>query len=444
MYSLLFKRNSSKFYIYNTLSNALIELDESSYNLLYELQKKHKEITREKLDAELFEILEIKRFITENDADDFLLYKSVISLQRASTSTMHLTIAPTMDCCFKCPYCFEKYKGPGKMTTEVMDHIVKYVNSIESKPDFSVTWFGGEPLMAIEQIEQLYDKLVSCYKKPTKSDVITTGFHINEKVIDVFKRIEISQIQITLDGLKETHNKVKSTDVCNDVFSKVLDNMELVMQLAPEINIVFRVNITKLNANEYVPLVKLLSERYKNYKNFGISPGIVMERGACNKDSIEESILFNPKENARFNLDLYHKHHLYTVFMRYPSQFFLECGMRNILSIAFDPNGYAYKCWELIGNKAYSVGKLDSDGKLKVTNLKNYNRQMYGADPLEDPICSKCKYLPICNGGCPIQRIENKFEGKHNCTCTYYKGFMDEFLKIYLAMRQAEAKKKQA
>lgn len=111
--------------------------------------------------------------------------------------------------------------------------------------------------------------------------------------------------------------------------------------------------------------------------------------------------------------------------------------MRNVLCMAFDPEGYVYKCWELIGNKEYAVGKLSGEGKLEITNSVNYNRQMYGADPLADPACIKCKYLPICNGGCPIQRIENSFENKRNNVCTFYKGHMEDFLKIHLDLKKS-------
>lgn len=114
-YTFLFDCKNSEFYIYNTLSNALVELDKSSYEYLSNL-KDSKEISQKELDPELYKVLVTKKFITENDQDDFLLYKSVITLQRSSKSMMHLTIAPTMDCCFKCNYCFEKYKKPTPST----------------------------------------------------------------------------------------------------------------------------------------------------------------------------------------------------------------------------------------------------------------------------------------------------------------------------------------
>ncbi|WP_280697228.1 SPASM domain-containing protein [Dysgonomonas sp. PF1-14] len=96
---------------------------------------------------------------------------------------------------------------------------------------------------------------------------------------------------------------------------------------------------------------------------------------------------------------------------------------------------YIYKCWEIIGNKQYAVGKL-IDGEIKEINHIMLNRQMYGADPIEDKTCSKCSYLPVCNGGCPIQRIENEFENGNNDMCTFYKDFLPEFMKIHLALKK--------
>lgn len=59
-----------------------------------------------------------------------------------------------------------------------MDSIVLYLKNLDSKPQLRITWFGGEPLMALPQMEMLYDKIATSYQKPKHSDIITTGFHI--------------------------------------------------------------------------------------------------------------------------------------------------------------------------------------------------------------------------------------------------------------------------
>lgn len=439
-YTFLFNIDNVRFFIYNTLSNALVEIFEDLYRFMLNAQHNNlsmelSEIDSDLINSELYEILMSKKIIVENDIDGFLYYKSILTTQRADQSTMHLTIAPTMNCCFNCHYCFEKHKGGNYMSEDVMDSIVSYLNLLPSRPDLKLTWFGGEPLMALPQMEQFYMKLLHNYKKPIISDIITTGYHIDEDVIRVMQKMNIKQVQITLDGLKDTHNSIKYTSDCKDVFNKVLDNIDLLMNTS-DIHVIFRVNLTKKNSNEYVELYDYLVNRFRQFRNKGIAPGFVMDRGGCGVLEEDQTPLFTPNDVSHFVLDLYHKYNIHTPFLKYPSRFFIECAIKNIMSMSFDPQGYAYKCWEIIGNKKYAIGKLDGEGHLVDVNQINLNRCLYGADPLEDPTCSACRYLPICNGGCPIQRIENVFEKKKNNCCTFYKGKIEEFLKIHIALKE--------
>lgn len=435
-YTFLFDIENTEFYAYNTLSNALIEITEDSYSLLRKYQTSEK-LSETEFDKEVWSVLSINNILTDNDDDDYLKYKTAIMRMRSQRTSMHLTLAPTMDCCFRCHYCFEKYKEKIYMTSAVMNSIIQYVTSFPQLKYIKITWFGGEPLMAIPQIEEFYDKFSDRWHGTVNSNIITTGYHIDKNAIRVIKKVGVSSVQITLDGIKETHNKVKHLPTEEDVFERVLSNIELLNDLAPEINIVIRVNLTHENKHEYVQLCKLYSERFKRRKNLGIAPAFVLDRGTSNINPyVTNSTLFNHKERSKFILDLAHKG-VDSPFIRYPEPFFNECAIRNDMAIAFDPEGYAYKCWEVIGNKEYAIGKLNDDGILTDINQTILNRQLYGADTFDDPACSKCKYLPICNGGCPIQRIENKFEGGHNDCCTYYKGFMSDFLKIHIARKKA-------
>ena len=323
------------------------------------------------------------------------------------------------------------------MTPEVMDRITKYVTSCSDLKNIKITWFGGEPLMAVPQIEEFYDKFSAVWKEPVNSNIITTGYHIDKEAVRVMKKVGITFVQITLDGMKKTHNEVKHLASGEDVFERVISNIELLNDLAPEINVTIRVNLTLKNKHEYAELYKFCQNRFGERRNIGLTPAFVLDRSISNCDvCIENGILFTHENRSEFILDLAHKG-FDSPFIRYPEPFFNECAVRNDMAIAFDPEGYTYKCWEVIGNKEYAIGKLDKDGILANINEKILNRQLYGADTFEDPVCSKCKYLPICNGGGPIQRIQNKFEKAHNDCCTPYKGFTPDFLKIHIARKKA-------
>lgn len=413
-----------------------MEIDKESYSLLFESRNTQKLSTAD-FDEDLWEALCINNIISDNDTDDYLKYKASITNIRKQRTGMHLTLAPTMDCCFRCHYCFEKYKEKKYMTPEIMDQIIKYVTSYPELKNIKITWFGGEPLMAVPQIEEFYDKFRDIWQEPFISNIITTGYHIDKESIRVMQKVGISSVQITLDGMKETHNKVKHLPSGEDVFERILSNIELLNDSAPEINITIRVNLTLENKEEYIPLHKLCLTRFYGRSNITISPAFVLDRGTGDICRSNNNIFFGHIERSKFILNLA-KNGINSVFVRYPEPFFNECAIRNEMAIAFDPEGYAYKCWEVIGNKEYAIGKLNDDGILTDINQTILNRQLYGADTFDDPICSQCKYLPICNGGCPIQRIENKFEGGHNDCCSHYKGFMPDFLKIHIARKKAQ------
>lgn len=431
-YTFLFDVNEINYFTYNTLSNALIEIDKQIYSDLKKNEGRA-ELSDITFDKELCDILFENGILTENDEDDYLKYKAIIKKMRDQTNFMHLTLAPTMDCCFNCFYCFEKCKGGKYMPSETIDAIIKYINSRKNIEIIKLTWFGGEPLMAIKEMVEFNEKLSKIWMKEIDNDIITTGYHINKNVIEILKKIGVNSIQITIDGIKETHNQVKYLPDCPDVFSKVWNNIELLHELAPDIKITIRVNLTKKNAHEYEQLLELFWKTFKNSKNITIAPSFVINRGTidCISNDCLNSLLFNHDERTKYILSLAGRG-IDTPYIRYPNRRFGECAIRNNIAISFDPEGYAYKCWEVIGDKKYAIGRLNLNGELIELNATNINRQLYGADPLEDANCVKCKYLPICGGGCPIQRIQNKFENGANNPCIYYKGYMLDFLKFYI------------
>ena len=425
----------AEFYLYNTLSNALMEVDGNSFALLMAAQEGRHDVTAGDYDPELYDALSRRTMITESDKDDFLKFKATIMRMRGQRTSMHLTLAPTMDCCFRCHYCFEKYKAKAHMTDETMEAIVKYVMSCRELKTLHLTWFGGEPLMAVREIEMFYDRLAPRLGDiKFTSNIITTGYHIDEEAVRILEKAQVKSVQITLDGMRETHNRVKNLGNGEDVFGRVLDNIELYNRLAPDVNIVIRVNLTHENEREYIPLYRMLTERFKGKPMIAPAPAFVMDRGTAGGE-IDRRTLFSHGERSRFILGLADMG-IHSPFVRYPKRFFYECAIRNDMAIAFDAEGYAYKCWEVIGNKDYAVGRLDADGVIKDINGRVLNRQLYGADPFEDAVCRECRYMPLCCGGCPIQRIENEFEEGRNVCCSHYKGHIEEFIKRHIRMRK--------
>ena len=106
------------------------------------------------------------------------------TMSRAACAAVHgigLTICPTMGCNFDCPYCFEDH-GRGKMSPEVQDDVVALTERMleaSKATDLSVTWFGGEPLLAPDVIESLTQRLMALVEErggTYSAGVITNGY----------------------------------------------------------------------------------------------------------------------------------------------------------------------------------------------------------------------------------------------------------------------------
>ena len=103
-----------------------------------------------------------------------------------------------------------------------------------------------------------------------------------------------------------------------------------------------------------------------------------------------------------------------------------ECAIRNINSIVIDAEGYFYKCWEKISSPKHRFAQINQNGEVKLTDVEVLNSALNDSDPLEDSECSRCEYLPLCFGGCPMRRIEKSIDN-----CTSYKNNIRKWLIAY-------------
>lgn len=103
------------------------------------------------------------------------------------------------------------------------------------------------------------------------------------------------------------------------------------------------------------------------------------------------------------------------------------CMFRCIHSFAIGPNGNLYKCLELVDKEGYEIGNIND----WMVSRKQIAECIFEDTPFDDPVCSKCQLLPVCGGGCPLDRIKKK-QGLIDSICPYYKDNMEEFINTAL------------
>ncbi len=155
-YTLAYKKDDGSVILANTLSGAAMYLSKSQFLAYGKLVGSEYE---EENGGSLPRALIKGKFVCNESFDELLYLKNKYLASKYGSSVLELTIIPTLECNFSCPYCFVD-KQPGKMSREVQDDIIRYVSRrIGGIEALRISYFGGEPLLAMDEIENLSKKL---------------------------------------------------------------------------------------------------------------------------------------------------------------------------------------------------------------------------------------------------------------------------------------------
>lgn len=408
-YNFLFQDNHH-FYIYNSISNSFAELDEDTYDLISQQIKEQK---NEIDDAELLMALKQMKVIVESDDDVFLRLRYKAMLRRFANSQLALTINPTLDCNFACPYCFEGKHPHVYMSDQVEDEIVEFVKKHETAKKVAVTWFGGEPLLAFNRMVSLTKKLLNL-NLVYEAGIITNGYLLTNRVIEHLGSLQIKSIQVTIDGQRKIHDSRRCLRDGSPTFDRILENIKKTRLVYPDIKLNVRVNIDRSNAHDFLKLHRLFQT--EDFKGIFLTPAFVDDI-----DDINKCVLDSEEQGEYINA-LFKEHGI--VFDRFYPQPQFECFVRNPNSVVIGPEGELYKCWNDVGKKERIYGYLDG----KITNEQLLFRYLAASDPFDDKQCKECLLLPVCSGGCPYNRLKRDYEKEDVNVCPIMKGHLKSFL----------------
>ncbi|GHT32040.1 radical SAM/SPASM domain Clo7bot peptide maturase [Bacteroidia bacterium] len=414
-YNFLIELDNCKFLLYNSYTNNLMEVDNDDYNRL--LQIKTGDFTN--IPDSFLQELNDNSILVENDDTIFQKIKLTRLNNRFRSDTLLLAITPTMACNFACPYCFEENAQKGyTMTEDTINDIITLVKLYKNLQSLNVVWYGGEPLLGFDKIIEITKKIQQLPIDNYGAFMITNGYLLDKNKISKLKELRISKIQITIDGLENTHNQRRPHKQKNDSFQKIISNLIELYKEYPEIITHIRVNLDKNNMDEFFELNDYLKSKIQNPLLI-LYPAYVTEYNNSCKSSF---CLLNQTDQANFaikNGDKYSFDKFY-----YPQTSVSECSARVMHNYVIGARGELYKCWCDVGNEDKIVGNI-KDG---ITNTNLYTKYMCDADPLYDKNCVECSYFPICNGGCPFVRLKHE---ESMDVCTIQKNRLKDFLTLH-------------
>ena len=168
-----------------------------------------------------------KGFVVASETNEDTL-KKVRTMEQVMDSSLHLILLPTEQCNFRCKYCYETFKK-GKMNDTVQDSVIAYVRkNIHKHTGLYISWFGGEPLEALDVVEKLsraFQNICKVAKKPYSASMTTNGYDLSLETYKKLYDLGVYNYQITLDGLQEEHDRQRVLADGQGSFAKIVENL---------------------------------------------------------------------------------------------------------------------------------------------------------------------------------------------------------------------------
>ncbi len=351
-------------------------------------------------------------YIIEKEFDELAYIKYKNKIITHSTDRFLLIINPTLECNFRCWCCYEEHRH-GRMSEETVGSIKMLIKrKIEETgiKSLELNWFGGEPLLYFNDIvltiSQYAKDICDNHGVNFTNGITTNGFCIDDEMIKKMNEIRLYNVQITLEGNRERHNKIRNSSG-EASYDKIINNINLLCSNIPNARVNVRVNYDEATfkksltdiLDDFLPDIRsrLVIDLHRVWQTFSRLE---------TREKADKSI-------SNKGLDDF-------ISMAKDKGYMIRCGGAlstitfcncyacrvNYACINFD--GRVYKCTARSFGDDDCVGQLLDDGKI-AWNESRLSR-LYGFSPLENKQCMECRYLPLCMGPCPQHYMENEHE----------------------------------
>lgn len=418
----------NKVYLANTAKGSSVVISNTEYSIIEKIisHLKTNQTLPEKF-APVIAFLEKNGFIVKqaiNEIQSFI--NTYTDNKKTSNNHISVTISPTLKCNMNCFYCYENaHKNELLLDAETSNKIVSYVKSRTPKNgSLNITWFGGEPLLSIDQISTLSKQFITfCKEKSTKysAQMVSNGFLLSRKIALALQSHKVSNIQITLDGPRKLHNKIrrnKENRKTADSFDRIIEN---IVENSDILKFSVRINATKQN----ISFIPQLIDQLDNL-NVPKSTLVYLYPVFPSKQEKTSRFAFTKEEYGSKEAEL--TKYIFEKGFRIQNSFkrkSLVCTAVNENSFMIDAKGDLLKCEHDFGDPKASYANISSPN---ISDVENYDKWI-NYSPFNYPECLDCKLLPICLSSCPHNRLNEIPNDKH---CISLKYNWKKMLPFYL------------
>ena len=379
-------------------------------------------------EREALDLLTENGFLVEDRATDRRNLDTYLAGVKSDSSELNITLLTTLQCNFACDYCFQGDHGDYNKTADKMslETAARVAEWFERELDrvrpekFVLTFFGGEPLLNLPVMYMLAERAHRAAQTRRVSlfvNIITNGLLLTPEVVDRMLPFGLNGVKITLDGDKDTHNRMRPLRGGQGTFDRIVENIR---QVASKCRIAIGGNFDESSAGSYPALLDYLRAQdfgdklvKVNFKPIvreaplsakGIIPLIPVGASGA-REALKGTCMTSVGSGAGAACDTCHTMEDQMTFIReetkrhgFPTNDGVPKGMCHVHKThahTIGPDGSLYACPGFTGQKAQSTGHIDDRrDALRESALEKFER----LHPWKE--CGDCAFIPTCAGGC--------------------------------------------
>ena len=218
---------------------------------------------------EAFATLAENGFLVRHLASERAALESYFAELREDSSQLRITILTTLQCNFACDYCYQgEHADFGKpaermsidTAAQVAAWIARQVEAVRPRR-LVLTFFGGEPLLnvpAMFEIAGRSSKHAASRGVTQLVNIITNGLLLTPQVVECKLPLGLTGVKVTLDGDRETHDRMRPLRGGQGTFDRIIEN---VRNVAPLVPVTIGGNFDMETADRYPALLDFLKEQ---------------------------------------------------------------------------------------------------------------------------------------------------------------------------------------
>jgi uncharacterized protein len=328
-------------------------------------------------------------------------------LDSRETDEVQLFYVPSYACNFDCSYCYQRSYGFEAQPDQdaVIRALFAGVDRRFAGRRKYLTLFGGEPLLPGQAARRVVEQVVAATAERSMDlAVVSNGYHL-EAYLDLLARARVREIQVTLDGTEQVHDRRRHLVTGQGSFDAVVRGIDAA--LGRDIPVNLRSVLDRENVGSFLELARFAIDRgWTDHPQFKTQIGRNYELHDCQADP---GRLFSRLElyrelygMAREHPELLRYHRpafSVTRFLfdngRLPAPLFDACpGTKT--EWAFDYTGRVYSCTATVGKLDEALGRFYPEWELDPTRVAAWQER----DVLGIEACRSCVLQLACGGGC--------------------------------------------